>query len=338
MNFTTKTVQEPSRMLTVTYEADVVVVGGGPAGHSAAVAAARNGAETVLVERYGYLGGLATGGLVIFIPHMSNGTSEQQIAGLCQEWVDRLDSLGGALHTRREDLGSSDEKLITYWKRFSSWAVIGNKLRQTVYVDPELLKCVLNDMVEEAGVKLFLHSWGARALVNDNGVQGVVLESKSGRQAILGKVIIDATGDGDLLESSGAKFEGTIDPSLRSSNLALVFRLGNVDFNRYMDFRDADSQRFSELMSELTEITGGITFIPLPSSRNDIAWVNNWVPDYSALKVEDLTSVELKVRKLMLQVHDFYKKHFPGFENSFILDTASLIGPGVAGGWSGSMF
>ena len=122
---------EPAREINVCYEADVVVVGGGPAGHSAAVAAARNGAKTVLVERYGHLGGMATGGLVIAIPHMSDGTKEQQIAGLCQEWVDRLDTVGGALHPKREELGSRDEKTVDYWSRFFSFVVDG-AVRQSI--------------------------------------------------------------------------------------------------------------------------------------------------------------------------------------------------------------
>src|SRR5512137_1348604 len=88
-------VTEPESQTRVCHEADVVVVGGGPGGHSAAVAAARNGAKTVLVERYGHLGGLATGGLVIQILLMSDGTHEQQIAGLAQEWIDRLKKVNG---------------------------------------------------------------------------------------------------------------------------------------------------------------------------------------------------------------------------------------------------
>ena len=92
-----KTIQEAARETRICHEADVVVVGGGPGGHSAAVAAARNGAKTVLIERYGHLGGMATGGLVIQILLMSDGTREQQIAGLCQEWIDRLEKVGGVL-------------------------------------------------------------------------------------------------------------------------------------------------------------------------------------------------------------------------------------------------
>ena len=93
-NSTSKTIIEPSQELKVCRETEVLVVGGGPAGVAAAIAAARNGADTTLIERYNHLGGMATGGLVILIPHMSAGTDEQEIAGICQEMVDRLDAKG----------------------------------------------------------------------------------------------------------------------------------------------------------------------------------------------------------------------------------------------------
>jgi ribulose 1,5-bisphosphate synthetase/thiazole synthase len=94
------TVREPARDIRVCREADVVVVGGGPAGIAAATASARNGADTVLLERYGHLGGLASGGLVMIIMPMSDGTGEQQIAGICQEIIDRLDLVGAAILAR----------------------------------------------------------------------------------------------------------------------------------------------------------------------------------------------------------------------------------------------
>lgn len=319
-----KKITDPAKEIKVCYEADVVVVGGGPGGHSAAVAASRNGANTVLVERYGHLGGMATGGLVILIPHMSDGSKEQQIAGLCQEWIDRLDAIGGALHPKREELGSSDKKVVSRWQRYFSTVVEG-RVRQTVCVDPELLKCVLNDMVHEAGVKLFLHSWGTKAVMDKGKVQGIIFESKSGRQAILGKIIIDGTGDGDLLPSAGAEFDDTLNRDLRSSMLALVFRLGNVDFNKFSDFKEADPQKYEELMRELTKVAG-TRLLALPSSRNEVVWVNNWIPGLSSTNVVDLTRIEIDVRKMMLLGYDFLKKHFPGFEKSFILDTASQTG------------
>jgi flavin-dependent dehydrogenase len=193
------TILEPARSINVFREADVVVVGGGPAGIGAAVAAARSGVDTVLVERYGHLGGMATGGLVVFIPHLSDGSTNQQIGGNCQEWIDRLDRLGGAVHPDKNELGSTDKEVVEKWRNYFSFVPNG-RVRHRVYVDPELLKCVLVDMVEEAGVNLFLHTWGCRAITggrtDGKRVEGVVFESKAGRQAILGKVIIDTTGDG----------------------------------------------------------------------------------------------------------------------------------------------
>jgi hypothetical protein len=321
---TDRTIREPAQNIKVLTEAEVVVVGGGPGGHSAAIAAARNGAKTVLVERYGHLGGMATGGIVIQIPHMSDGSENQQIAGLTQEWIDRLDPIDGVLVPRRGQIGSPDAKLVKYWRRFMG-NVAGGKIEYTAWVDPELLKCVLNDMVEDAGIKLLLHSWGTRAIIEDNTVKGIVFESKSGRQAVTGKVIIDGTGDGDLLPSSGAEWEGGFDPSLRSSMLALVFRIGNCDYQKYCDFREAQPEKAGELMKEMTKIAGTM-LAPLPSPRNDVMWVNNWIPGLDNLNVEHLTELEVSMRRMMRKGFDFMKKNIPGFENSFILDTASQTG------------
>ena len=162
---TPRTFTEPSRDINVYDEADVVVVGGGPGGHSAAVAAARNGAKTILIERYGHLGGMASGGLVILIPHMSDGGKEPQIAGLCLEWMDRLDKIpGGMVGPKLEELGSTDPKIIARWKNHFS-TVVDGKIRLSWTVDPEMLKCIMNDMVEEAGdqaVSTFLGHAGNR--------------------------------------------------------------------------------------------------------------------------------------------------------------------------------
>ncbi len=318
-----KTVHETMET-KVCYEADVIVVGGGPGGHSAAVAAARSGARTALLERYGHLGGMATGGIVIQIPHMSDGGKQPQIAGLCLEWLERLDVIGGTLRPRMEDLGSTEPGLVTRWKRFMG-NVNNGRIEHTAWVDPELLKCVLNDMVGEAGIKLLLHSWGTRAIVENGNVVGVVFESKSGRQAVLGKIIIDGTGDGDLLPSAGAEFDGSYDRSIRSSMLALVFRLGNCDYQKLCDFKEANPGKYDELMKELAKVAG-TRLLPLPSPRNDVLWINNWIPDLDCTKVEDLTKLEVEMRKIMLRGHKFLKENVPTFENSFILDTASQTG------------
>ena len=87
--------------------------------------------------------------------------------------------------------------------------VINGRIEHTAWLDPELLKCILNDMVEDAGVKLYLHSWGTRAIVESGRVRGVIFESKSGRQAVLARVVIDSTGDGDIFVAAGAEFVKT---------------------------------------------------------------------------------------------------------------------------------
>ncbi|MCR3923005.1 MAG: FAD-dependent oxidoreductase [Firmicutes bacterium] len=325
MKLPVKTIKEAARETEVFDEADVIVVGGGPGGHSAAVAAARNGAKTVLVERYGHLGGLATGGLVIMLLLMSDGTNEPQIAGLCQEWIDRLDAVGGVLYPSKEELGSSDKDVIERWKNVL-FVVVGGKIRLTATVDPEWLKGILNDMVEEAGVKLYLHSWGTEAIVEDGVVKGVIFESKSGRKAILGKVIIDGTGDGDIMASAGVEFDDTMSPKLRAAHQALVFRFGNIDFNKYCAYKDANPQKHRELMEELSKLTEGIRTLPIASSRNDICWFNNRIGGLSATNIEHLTMVEVMMRRVMRIVQVFYQKHIPGFENCYILDSASQIG------------
>jgi len=317
--------REPAGDVKVCYEADVVVVGGGPGGHSAAMAAARNGAKTVLLERYGHLGGMATGGIVIQIPHMSDGGKEPIIAGLSLEWLERLDAIeGGTLRPKMKDLGSSDPKLVKYWERFMG-CVINGKIKHTAWVDPELLKCVLNDMVEDAKIKLFLHSWGTRAIVDNGKVKGVIFESKSGRQAIFGDIIIDGTGDGDLLPSAGAEFDAFLDATSRSSMLALVFRLGNCNYQKLCDFKESQPGKWQELVKGIAD-AAGTRLLPLPTPRNDVMWVNNWIPNLNCMNVEDLTKLEVEMRKMMRRGFNFLKKNVPTFENSFILDTASQTG------------
>jgi len=292
-----KTVSEPAREVSVYAEAEVVVVGGGPAGVTAAIAAAREGADTVLVERYGHLGGMATGGLVLMI--------NQFPAGQCQEWRARLESAGGArniAHTREP-----------------------GKVRHSIMVDPELLKCILNDMTSAAGVKLLLHSWGTRAIVERNIIKGIIFESKSGRQAVLGEVTIDATGDGDIFASAGAGFDGAMDHGFRSSQMALVFRIGSIDYDKFVDFRISNTQKWQEIRDEVDGIAG-FHIGPLPGSRGDVVWVNSFIKGLNPLMVKDLTWVEVNVRKAMLPVYEYFKKRVPGFENSFIYDSASQIG------------
>ena len=107
--------------------------------------------------------------------------------------------------------------------------------------------------------------------------------------------------------------------------LALVFRIGNCDYQKYCDFRETDQDKAQSLMNEMTEVAG-TRLLPLPSPRNDVMWVNNWIPNLDNLNVEHLTELEVSMRRMMRKGFDFMKKNIPGFENSFILDTASQTG------------
>ncbi|MBN2075258.1 MAG: FAD-dependent oxidoreductase [Dehalococcoidales bacterium] len=292
---TAKTVHESPRETNILAEADVVVVGAGPAGVTAATAAAREGADTILMDRYGHLGGMATGGLVLmFSPSAGQG----------QEWMDRLNKVNGV-----HDLSRTSEP---------EWG-------HTKMVDPELLKCILNDMTLEAGVRMLLHSWSSAAVVDNNTVKGIIFESKSGRQAVMGKVIIDATGDGDVYASAGAEFDASLDKGYRTSEMAMVFRIGGIDFDKFAEFRKAQPQEWVKLREEGFELAG-FHIAPIPGQRQDVFWVNNFIRGKNCLKVEDLNWVEVNVRKIMIPLYSFYKKAIPGFENSYLYDSASQIG------------
>jgi ribulose 1,5-bisphosphate synthetase/thiazole synthase len=169
---------QPRRELPVLNTTDVLVVGGGPAGICAAIAASRAGAKVTLVERYGHFGGLWTGGLVLLvIGHIVKG-GKQVCQGIGEEMMRRLDKLDGAIVDRRPGVAPT--------------------------VDAEAVKYLMVEMVEEAGIKVLLHCWGVDAIMSGNTVSGAVFESKSGRQAILARQVVDATGDGDLFAAAGA--------------------------------------------------------------------------------------------------------------------------------------
>jgi hypothetical protein len=321
------TVREPARETKVCYEADVVVVGGGPGGIGAAVAAARSGAHTVLIERYGYLGGMGTGGLVTIIPNMSDIYGDQQIAGICQEWIDRLDARGATDYPKKEHWGSTDRELARYYAKHSFFMERLGRPVYSAHIDAEISKVILNEMVEEAGVKTYLHSWGTEPIMDGNKAKGLIFESKSGRQAILAKVVIDSTGDGDLLPYAGADFETDIPPTFRIANLSLCFWIANVDLQKAEDFRDNEPEQFRELMDQSVRKGGfGGFFGSRLKNQDSCVWFHNRFANTSQIDVEELTRVEFEGRKKMIRTFDFFKEHIPGFEHSFIVLSSPQLG------------
>jgi hypothetical protein len=225
---------EPARDLPVIGAPDVLVVGAGSAGIAASIAAARRGAEVWLVERYGFIGGLATFGLINLLLTLDDGCGTQVVGGLCQEFVDRLDGR----HPAPAEWGATDPSAVEHWRQWGLiWGAPPDVVRYSVAFDPEDFCDVSFDLLRAAGVRLRLHSWCAHAYAPDGRIEAVVLESKKGREVVQPKVVIDATGDGDVLVASGAGHESVSIPPW------LWFRMGGLGELDDVGFRTTGSGR-----------------------------------------------------------------------------------------------
>ena len=322
-----RTIPEPNKKVDVVNECDVVVVGGGPGGIGAAISAARNGARTVLIERYGHVGGMGTGGLVTIIPCLSDFSGVMQIGGFIQEWIERLEPREAVTYPPKEIWGSDDKRLISYWNDRSFFTIREGKIVYAALIDAEISKCVLNEMLNEAKVRTYLDSWGTLPIMDGNKAVGVIFESKSGRQAVMAKVVIDSTGDGDLFTAAGAGFDTDIDPKIRIANLSLCYWIDNVDFMKVDDFRKTHPQKWGELMRETMQKGGHGSFMRSNLKNQErIVWVHPRYACSSQIDVTELTRIEFLGREKMLQSHDFFKKNIPGFENSFIVLSCPQLG------------
>ncbi len=317
------TYREAAREIPVFAETDVLVVGGGPAGTAAAIAAGRMGADVMLVERYNQLGGLSTGGLVIWIDRMSDWSGRQVIAGVARDIFERLpkDAVQGP---PRADWGSKDAATAAYWGQRT--AAYHGIVTWSPTLDPEALKSLSMQMVLEQKVGLVLHAWAVQPIVEDNVMRGAIIESKEGRQAILAKIVVDTTGDADLLARAGAPLESDIDAQDIHHCINTAFLLGGVDMDRWIDFRTQNKEGFADFMKRGREMLQSFER-PFVSWRNDIAlFMGPRLSGYSAVDVEDLTAVEIRSRQLTVGHVDIYRSHAPGFENAFLMLGAPQIG------------
>ena len=319
-----ETVTEPARQVPVFRRCEVLVVGGGPAGTAASATAARMGADTIVLERYGHLGGMSTGGFVPYIEKMTDWEGRRVIAGFADEILDRMPR-EHVLGAPDELWGSKDPQLNEYWgDRSSSHHGI---ITWSPTVDPEWLKIVSSDILRDRGVKQLLHSWAVAPVMDGSDVKGVIFESKSGRQAILANVVIDATGDGDIFAMAGAPFEGDIDSDDIHHKINVAYLFGGVDMERFHKFRREDSEEFQQVMK--AGFDGGLASDSVPHTmpRNDVAlFMGPRLSGYSHIDVEDLTQVEIESRDRMQEVLKFYKQNMPGFDGAWLMSTAPQMG------------
>ncbi len=314
---------EPGRDVPIYRRCGVLVVGGGPSGTAAAAAAAREGADVVLLERYNHLGGLSTGGLVIWIDRMTDWEGKLVIRGFAEELFDRLpaDAVAGP---SRADWGSRDPGKAGYWSNRT--AAYHGVVTWSPTIDPERLKLLSQELVLERNVKLVYHSWAAVPIVEGGKVKGVIFESKEGRMAIMADVVVDATGDGDVFARAGADFENDIEEGDVHHCMNTAWLFGGVDMSRWIDFKTGQADQHAEFMARgRSEL--GLFERPFVSWRNDIAlFMGPRQSGYSALDVDDLTAVEVRSHRAMAAHLEYFRKHAPGFENAYMLYSAPQIG------------
>lgn len=309
-----------------TIEADIVVCGGGPAGVAAAIAAGRSGYRTVLVEKYGFVGGMSTAALVY--PWMTFHTTEgkQVIRGIGQEIVDRLIERNASPGHVRDTVGF---------------------VRTITPYHPEHYKVTAVDMLKEAGVRLLLHCFVDSVRTVGDSIESVQLTGKSGRIDVRSRLFIDATGDADIAHLSGAPCLQGREGDKRTQPMTMKFRMRGVDLakvKRYMlDHPDEFYKKtpFDEL--EQLPLSGVMGFYKhwkeadLPINRDgvllftgpgeDEVLVNTTrVQGLDGTNVEDLTEAEQLGRKQVLMVAEFMTKRLPGFENASISDVGAQIG------------
>jgi FAD dependent oxidoreductase len=318
-----RTYLEPARQIPVFAETDVLVVGGGPAGTAAAIGAARLGADVILVERYNHLGGLSTGGLVIWIDRMTDWSGRHIIRGIAEALMERLpkESVQGPQHI---DWGSKDAATAAYWAQRT--AAYHGIVTWSPTVDPEALKTVSMQMVGEAKVRLLLHAWATAPILEGDTVKGAIFESKEGRHAVFAKVVIDTTGDADLIARTHAVCESDIDERDIHHCINTAFLLGGVDMERWLAFRRDEPDAFTAFMAVGRQ---KVQFFekPFVSWRNDVAlFMGPRLSGYSGLSVEDLTAVELRSRRLTIGHLEVYRAAAPGFANAFLMLGAPQIG------------
>ena len=318
-----QTHREAAREIPVFSETDVLVIGGGPSGTAAAVAAAKLGADVTLVERYNHLGGLSTGGLVIWIDRMTDWNGTQVIAGFARALCARLPK-DAVLGPPRGEWGSKDAAITDYWSYRS--AAFQGVVTWSPTIDPEALKTLSMQMVVENKIRLVLHALAVEPIMDGKLMKGAIFESKEGRQAIRAKVVIDTTGDADMLARAGAKSDSDIDTSDIHHCINTAFMLGGVDMERWTEFRRTNSAGFADFMKRGRD---RLKFFEKPffSWRSDIGlFMGPRLSGYSAIDVEDLTEVELKSRQLAVKHLEIYRAEAPGFENAFLLLGAPQVG------------
>ena len=286
---------EQERKIEVNDKYDVIVVGSGPAGVTAAISAGRQGVKVLLLEMLNAVGGISTTGL------MSHWT------GTC----------GNKIY--HEFLDRSKQRT-----RFScGWDTT---------IDPEMLKNIYYEMLSEANVDILLYTIVCDVIMDGNRVAGVIGQSKSGRVAYLAKVVIDASGDGDVAYRAGAAYTLGREDDHKMQPATLMFKVGGVDMSRavfppsFETTIDTPKGELQALAREKLPKPAGHVLLYASTFPGIVTCNMTNVTDIDGTKVEDLTKAELVCRSQMEPIVAFLREYVPGYENCYIISAASLIG------------
>lgn len=291
---------EMQREIPVYSTVDVLVLGGGPAGWGAAVSAAREGANTLLVESSTDIGGVATTGL------MSHWTGHT-VGGIYEEIVERTHNQYG-----KNPLLSDAE------------------MRK--FIDHETMKTRALEMLLEAGVKLLLNTMACEPLVEDNLLKGVFVENKSGRQLIRSKVVIDCTGDGDIAARAGAPYYKGRESDGAMQPMTLMVQVGGVEVER-IQYVNAFEESYQVPAGDIQQLARMHIQAPAghvlvyPSVFPGIVTLNMTnVTGVDGTNADDITKAYVQCRRQLPEIMAFLKEYVPGFENSYVLKSAAQIG------------
>ena len=316
--FVNGSLMEKEQSISTAGKYDVIVGGGGVAGVGAAVAAARNGAKTLLVERFGFLGGVATAGLMYMAYAPFSSTS-----GIFRE-----------IYLKMIDQGSGiDDVLMPF--------------------DAEQFKYLALSLSLDAGVEFLFQSLIVDAIVSEDCIKGIVIENKSGRTAILSDVVIDTTGDGDIAAQAGAPFVKGREHDGKTRPMTLLFRMGGLDVKEIIQYVNENPSEFSrdphknilrpekgfcrvigffsliEEAKQRGKLDPALHYVRLEclSPKTGMTMINTTrVYGLDGTDAFDITKGEVIARQQMMQLVEVFRKTFPGFKNSFLIDSAPMLG------------
>jgi len=303
---------EASRYTPVIADTEVLVLGGGPAGMSAAVAAARHGARTLLVEKYGFLGGTFSAALVCSfcgLHNLQEGKPIQVVHGIVDEFLSRIDYYGGLSKPR----------------------VVMNQTA-TQSFDVGVLKIVADEIVLQAGVKLLLHSYAVGIIKEENHIIGLIVENKDGRGIIRAETFIDCSGDGDICHFANVP---TLELAEGETNQypTMMFRVHNVDDQLAIS---KGKPIFTQLLED-ANLSGNWKFPRTGGSLFPQHHQGEWRMNVTQVQLEDgtapdatnaeqLTFAEIEGRSQVADMYRFLKEKVPGFSNCYIVELPAQVG------------